>query len=251
ALYMKTMGKAEKRTPSPEQSSKKQKTAPLTPLAATAGSSASTISDVLKEIGELKSNLQRPIASRAKDMSAIKQDIVDMKQDIKEIRSRLSEAEHRISEVEDALTTTLLKAKDMMWKKLIDLEGQSRSNLRIFGIKEGIEQGKRDMVPLIQEMIKEIMPAGDTQRMELKRAHIHKPAAGQRPRVVIVRFLHFREKEEVLNFARNIKKVQWRDMDIEIYPDLPREVVEERRRFADVRRICREKNYRISFRYPA
>uniref|UniRef100_H3B0F6 L1 transposable element RRM domain-containing protein n=1 Tax=Latimeria chalumnae TaxID=7897 RepID=H3B0F6_LATCH len=208
-----------------------------------------------KEIGELKSNLQGPLASIAKDVSAIQQDIVVMKQDIKEIRSRLGEAEHRISGLEGVMAEVKPQIQNLMRKKLIDLEGRSRrSNIRIFGIEEGTEQGQKDLVPLIQDMIKEIMPAGASQRMELERAHrvlIPKPAAGQHPRVVTVKFLRFREKDEVLNFARNSKKVQWHDMDIEIYLDLPREVVEERRSFADVRQLCREKNYRIGFRYPA
>nr|XP_006013731.1 PREDICTED: uncharacterized protein LOC102362747 [Latimeria chalumnae] len=255
------MGKAEKRTPSPEQNSKQQKILPGIPPAAEKSDMASPIADILREIGELNSSMQEPVLNMDKDVSQIKQNLIDMEKDFKEIRNRIGEAEQRISTLENNLAEVCTQTrhtgrmKEALWEKVIDIEGWSRcSNLRVFGVKEGFEKGQRDLLPLTQEMLQDIMPTESTWIIELERTHralAPKLLEGQHPRVIIVKFLHFRDKEKVLEFARERKTIQWREMDLEIYPDHPWEVVEERRKFIDVRHLCREKGFRTGFRFPA
>nr|XP_014350146.1 PREDICTED: RNA-binding protein with multiple splicing [Latimeria chalumnae] len=97
------------------------------------------------------------------------------------------------------------------------------------------------------------MPDKISRPLELEKAHralAPKPLEGQRPRVIILNFLRYRDMEQVLEFAGEHRTLQWRDMNLEIYPDLPKEVMEDHRKFADVYRLCREKGFRTGFCFP-
>ena len=141
----------------------------------------------------------------------------EVKRDIASNILRLEKAETRIMSTEDKLENTMTglnKASRRITyfeSKVEDLENRSwRKNLRMFGLREGVE-GNRQMLDFLQEMLPGWL---DTDKsIMLERAH-HRtlgPANSNQDRAVLIRFLKFQDREFVFSCSkmRDIK-TQWK-----------------------------------------
>ncbi|KAJ7998661.1 hypothetical protein DPEC_G00207190 [Dallia pectoralis] len=143
-----------------------------------------------------------------------------------------------------------------MADKIGDLESRSRRcNLRVVGIPERLEGA--DPVSFMSGFFPEVLcDSFAPSPMKLDRAHRLGPhptpgsAAKSGPRVMIVKFHNFRDKEAILRRPAR-EQLHFRGKKIHIFPDFTSVVAKKRAAFVDVKRILHEKKIRFSLRFPA
>ncbi len=93
--------------------------------------------------------------------------------------------------------------------------------------------------------------------LAIERAHrigyMRKTAADAKsiPRVMIVKFLDYRDKERVMRAARVKKDVLFQNHRIMFFPDLSAEVNKQRRQFDEVKKQLRAKGLMYDLIFPA
>ncbi|KAI4828841.1 hypothetical protein KUCAC02_022913 [Chaenocephalus aceratus] len=141
-----------------------------------------------------------------------------------------NEVDRRLQHLENACST-LQQDNVLLKTKLADLEGRSRrQNIRIIGLPESLE-GPRPTAFFSQLLVdvfgKEVLSSPP----ELDRAHrslAPKPAAGDKPRPVIVRLHHFQVKDLLIREARRRGELFYKEHKIRLYEDYRSDVLKER-----------------------
>lgn len=174
---------------------------------------------------------------------------------------RLNEVESRVSENEDKLQNTdeilseLISTHEKMHLKMTSLEAYSRrETLRIFGVPEGAESGSQSIAHFVEKLLRDNLNIPPTMELQIQRAHralASPPPDGSRPRSILVKFLCFTVKEEVLRLAWQKKGFVWNSSKINIDHDFPPEIMAMRKEYAESRRVLKEKNLRFRTLYPA
>ncbi len=200
---------------------------------------------VLQAINSLKEDLIAKIEEKAAAQSdelcsQIDQLRTELRSAVEHVNSRVEAVEERVTGLESALggysdsITTLEKEFNIMKKELSllrerseDLEARSRcSNLRITGIKEGREHGKR-ITEFVAGLLKDALNLEKTPLLD--RAHRtlrSKPTDdSEPPRTFVVRCHYFSEKEDILKKAIEMKIITTSDGDrIRVLPDFTQAV---------------------------
>lgn len=184
------------------------------------------------------------------------------------ISAALDSHNQKIKTIEDTLTThsdelteittrldQLEKANAALASKAEDLENRSRrQNLRIVGLPEGLEG--RSPLEFISELLQtvighKVFPTSP----ELDRAHrtpAPKPALGQRPRAIIVRFHRYQDKERVLRWARSqTEDIKFDGNRILFFPDMSASLAKQRATFKDIKAKLYTAGITFSLRHPA
>lgn len=178
---------------------------------------------------------------------------------VKEITERVEEAEERISGTEDEVSklktriNTLESRVPLLLEKIDGVNNYSRrNNLRLVGFPEK-EEG-RDALKFLESWIPSILEMKDT-TLTLERAHRIGPqpraesdtnatpptATPPRPRTLIMKFLSYRQKEEVLRAARDKGTLKYKEHTIRFYPDVTAETHKKQRAYDGVRQRLRQK----------
>lgn len=198
-------------------------------------------------------------------LSIILKEIRDFRQDVRgelsKINSRMNEAEERIAESEERLQNAeeamaeMLTLHEQLQLKLIDQEGRSRrENIRIYGVPEGAEGEPRQVISFIEKLLMENLGFSDAAELQVERAHraiAPKPPVGAQPRSILVKFLSFRVKEEVIKRAWQKKGFTWEKSKISIDHDYAPGVLAKRREYAEARKVLKEHNIRFQTIFPA
>lgn len=171
---------------------------------------------------------------------------------IKEVTERVKEAEERISGAEDEIVQlkgqvkTLQSQMKTLTEKTDDLENRSRrNNLRLIGLPEK-EEGN-DGFAFLEKWLPKVLELDVNKPLTLERAH----RVGQiranvndrsnrntsaPPRTLIMRFLNFKQKEQVFRAARAKGPIPYKDHNIRFYMDVSAEVHRRPRAFDGVRK---------------
>lgn len=170
---------------------------------------------------------------------------------------RLNDAECRISSTEDGLAeleaklTNAEKKLEAIAERLDDQEARARrDNIRIFGVKEGIEG--RNALAFFETWLPKILNLETAEgRIRLDRCHrsFGRPKPGV-PRAVIMKLHYPADKMKIL--ALSVKhKIEYEGSTIAVRQDFPQKVIQQRRTFNDVCQKLIAKNVRFRMRYPA
>ena len=147
------------------------------------------------------------------------------------------------------------KLQEQLQSKLADQEGRvRRENVRIYGVPEGAEDGPWAVIPFVERLLKENLELPDTRDLQIQRAHralAPQPPTGAQPRSILVKFLSFRVKEEVLKLAWQKKGFSWRNCKINLDHDYALYILARRREYAETRRALKEKDIKFQTLYPA
>ncbi|KAL1246547.1 hypothetical protein QQF64_034592 [Cirrhinus molitorella] len=156
-------------------------------------------------------------------------------QRIDSLESGLTEVSERL-ELLEATCSGISKDNESLRAKLSDLEGRSRrQNVRIVGLPESIE-GPRPTA-FFSTLLVEVL--GDqilSSPPELDRAHrtpAPKPAPGQRPRPVILRFHRYQVKDLVIRESRKKGVLIYQGHTIRIFDDYSPDVLKLRGEFKE------------------
>uniref|UniRef100_H3A4U0 L1 transposable element RRM domain-containing protein n=1 Tax=Latimeria chalumnae TaxID=7897 RepID=H3A4U0_LATCH len=193
-------------------------------------------------------------------LQKLAQDITDLRSTVEKLQAtsnvltqRVADAEKRISEVEDASTSHDQQQLKAATDKINNLENRSRqNNLRILGFPEGIEKG--NLCAFLSEVLPEVLKLPTEVAIEMERAHRSlgpKPSSGQRPRAFIVKILCFPIKEQILKVAKSLGEMEWQGHRISIFLDLSGDLQLRRQKFAPVRKILRDNQFKYGLFYPA
>lgn len=170
---------------------------------------------------------------------------------------RIVSLEHDLSDYSDRIvalekTVTQLSSKyQKLTDKTEDLESRScRCNLQVVGIPEKLEGGDPvKMWDFLQEVLGLDVVASPPQ---LDRAHRLSPAGehtNPKPRVCIVPFYDYRDKECILHRGRD--QLHFRARNVLIFLDLSSSVAKKRAKFLSVKRNLHERKVTFSLRFPA
>uniref|UniRef100_A0A0S7EWS1 LITD1 n=2 Tax=Poeciliopsis prolifica TaxID=188132 RepID=A0A0S7EWS1_9TELE len=212
---------------------------------------APTNRDILGAISLLKEDMNKHSADMLK---AIK----DIKGDIQSLTERTGETEARISQAEDDVISlqgrvkSLEKTVEVLSDRVAEQEDRSRrSNLRLVGLPEKSEGS--DLCGFLEKWFRETLGEDFTSSRCVERAHrigplTSNPAA---PRVVLMKFLSYRDREAALKAVRKMKEVHYKNHRVTFFPDLSAETRKLQRRFDGVKIRLRALKVRYGILYPA
>uniref|UniRef100_A0A672HY36 L1 transposable element RRM domain-containing protein n=1 Tax=Salarias fasciatus TaxID=181472 RepID=A0A672HY36_SALFA len=168
---------------------------------------------------------------------------------ITELKTTNSDANRKLEENPPATRDEV----NALQQKLDDLKNRSRrNNLRFVGFPEGCEG--TDTLAFICDAVPRLLNIDFQDGLEIDRAHrsfARQKPDGQPPRVIIARFLRFRDREQIVEAAQKLGKLSWDGHNIMIFPDCSKLVTDRRATFNPCRRLLHEKEFKFSLLFPA
>ena len=185
----------------------------------------------------------------------------EIKEDIKVANTRIDDAERRIEEAEERLqcmedvSRELLELQKKLEDRLVDQEGRSRrENIRIHGVKEGAEDNAGSMPEFIDKLLREKLELPPTTHLHIERAHralVSRPPADAPPRSIVVRFMSFRSKEEIIKTAWQKRGFEYEGKRVYLDHDYAPEVLRKRKEYGEAKKVLRERKIRFQTPFPA
>lgn len=214
-----------------------------------ANSTDATNSDILEAIANLNSSFDQKFDVLSSTLSEVKVSLVNISARVTEAEEVTKVHETRIELLEKRCANLEAECGKLR-EKTCDLESRSRrQNIRIYGIKEGVEKGKP--TEFVTKLLMQVLSEGNFESPVIDRAHRSpQPSRDERPRAFIVRVHHYQVKESILRLARS-KPLQYDGTTIHIFPDLATDVMKQRQKFDSIRKKCREHEVRCGFRFPS
>lgn len=174
---------------------------------------------------------------------------------------KIMEAQERVEEVEECVQNLeqvlnkVIKVIHQQENKLLDHEGRSRrENLRIYNVPEGTEEPS--MMDFVEKLLRDTLEIPASVRLEIERAHRALPPRpdgdrDDKPRSIIVKFLRYKTKEDVLRRAWGKKKVFFREKLIYFDQDYPAAILQKRKEYTEAKRVLKQRNIRFHTPFPA
>ncbi|KAJ8364872.1 hypothetical protein SKAU_G00137030 [Synaphobranchus kaupii] len=146
---------------------------------------------------------------------------------IDSIRDDMAKQETRLTDLEDGLNTYSDKTR--------------RCNARIVGIKEGLENsGSQRPTDTIAKILQELLGLSFTPTQDRAHRSLRPPPnEGKPPRIIVVMFHYFREREEVFREAARSAPMTLHGKRVSIFPDYTAVVVKKRAAFSEAKRLLR------------
>lgn len=136
-------------------------------------------------------------------MAQSTQDMANLETILRELRDFRRENTDTLKEIKDELRA--LELQKQFENRLVDQEGRSRrENIRIHGVKEGAEDSARSMIDFTETLLQEKLELPPSLHLRIERAHhalASRPPLDSPPRSIVVRFMSFRNKEEIIKIA--------------------------------------------------
>jgi len=201
--------------------------------------------------------LETKVDSINKHVCSIDTKVLQLQNKVTTLESSLKENVKAVNEMEAGITSLNADVEEMKVKadKTTDevntihqqqwyLETyQRRENLRFYGIPEQLDEQENNLEVLVDFMVNKLN-LEDAPRFEFQRVHrVGKFDASQRkPCQIIARFLHYGDREQVFSQARQLKGT-----GMGISPDLPKGVVDVRKKQIDTLKKAKKEGKRAYF----
>ena len=202
------------------------------------------------------------IKQDTKEIKDIKATVEVIEGKISSLSSRMDEAEERVAELESAADTSkqqvsaLQETVQRLQEHVEDLDNRGRRcNVKILGIPE-LKEGN-DMIQFLQREIPTMLEC-QFPTLEMQRAHRiptgpprREQREGGQPRPVIINFLRYQVKEEILRAAREKGQIVWQGSKLMFFPDFSKKTMERRASFKQVKSDLRNRGVEYMLRFPA
>lgn len=215
-----------------------------------------TIKDVFLAVNRSNETL----ATLSTHVGKVQADISFIRQDLQTVRERLSVAEERISTVEDVIPPLSKEVKThsaqiaALLLKTDDFENRlRRNNVRLIGVPEKAE-GSNPGDFFEQWLARVIGRERLSPLYAVERAHrvpTRMLPPGAPPRPVLVRVLHYKDRDAILRAARDLPELAIDNSRISIFPDFSAEVQRRRMQFTAVKKRFRDLQIPYAMLYPA
>lgn len=207
------------------------------------------VKEVIKEENDgLRQEIIRAVAPINNRLDEYGEKLNDHDKGLTELDTRLVTMETNYTELSNKYEKVLAK--------MDDLENRARrSNLRILGVPEGMEQG--NPTRFVAGLLHEVFGGSDglDKPPVLDRAHRTLgpiPSEGGRPRPFIVCFHYYQEKERIQRLAREKHRLDYRGKQLLIFPDFSADLTRRRAAFNEVKGVLRkQEGVRYGLLYPA
>ncbi|KAF0044835.1 hypothetical protein F2P81_003993 [Scophthalmus maximus] len=168
--------------------------------------------------------------------------IENVKRDVSDCVERVAQAEMRISTTEDSVITLQTKVQSLEGKnkdleeKILDLEARSRhSNLRLLNLPEGAEG--EDACTFLESWIVEALELAPLRaKVTMERAHRigRKTDTNSSSRMLIIKFLNYRDKEVVVRAAKLKGQILYKNHYLRLYQDMAAGVHKKQKEDSDM-----------------
>ncbi|KAK7485989.1 hypothetical protein BaRGS_00022741 [Batillaria attramentaria] len=160
-----------------------------------------TIGDVMKVL----LGVQKDVADIKQDGTVVRQRLAELEEEnktLKQQNARLTKRVEDMTQKVDTLDRHTTRTLDAMDKEIENQEQRARrNNLRFFNIAETGKNSYTACAEQVFELLRSVFPERNWCRNDIERCHrIGKK--GQKPRPVIVKFLHWSDKMAILNTGR-------------------------------------------------
>ena len=217
---------------------------------------ASLSNDIAKQVGAL---LEVKLAQIFETLDAVSIRLGNIDKRLGGVDKRVEATETRISATEDDVNKlkvrldTAEKNISALVLKTDDLESRSRcDNIRIFGLKEGIEG--RQPIDFFKTWLAEALDL-DTKHGAVKLDRAHRtpgaPRGDNKPRVVVVKLHNYADKTKVLAAYKAKQPLIYDGVPVYIRQDLSQGVIQQRRSFNGVCNFLIKNNIRFHMALPA
>lgn len=190
-----------------------------------------------------------------------KQQLEEIKEEISKTKKRLDEVEERVSNTEERMqsieevTVELIKLQARLEERQEDQEGRSRrNNIRVYSIPEGSENESPSMIEFVGKLLKHGLSLAEDVDLQIERAHRAlgpAPKEGAPPRSIIIKFLSYKTKEEILRSAWQKRGFMWKNKQINLDNDYAPSVLKKRQQYMEAKRVLKEKGIRFQTPFPA
>ena len=131
-----------------------------------------------------------------------------------------------------------------------------RENVRIHGVKEGAEDNARSMIDFTETLLREKLELPPSLHLRIKRAHRAlasrlPPPADPPPRSIVVRFMSFRNKEEIIKTTWQKRGFEYEGRKVFLDHDYALDVLQKRKEYTVAKKVLREKKIRFQTPFPA
>ena len=208
------------------------------------------------ELSTFKEDIKTELKRELEDFSwDINRKLTDTAKELATHTERIEAAETRLCEMEswnmeanDALLQSL-KQQRVLQDKLTDQEGRNRqNNVRIFGLKEGVEGSS--VTEYIEHLLKQELSLPADTDLQIQRAHralVPKPGSDKPARSVVVNFLQYTVKERILKEAWK-KRIQHQGRALYFNHDYATEITQKRKEYIGIKKALKERG--IIFQTP-
>ncbi|XP_075712997.1 uncharacterized protein LOC142749187 [Rhinoderma darwinii] len=193
-------------------------------------------------------------------VGSLKEDILLLRNDLQKVAERTTVIEGRVSEVEDVLPELRRDVQSQslavvaLQAKADDLENRlRRNNVRLVGVPEKTEGNNSD--ELLEKWLLEQFGREELSPLyAVERAHrvpTRPGPPGRPPRPVLVKLLHYKDRDKILRKARERQDISINGAKISFYPDFSADVQKKRLQYWDVKKRLRNLSIPYSMMYPA
>ncbi|KAI7790201.1 putative LINE-1 type transposase domain-containing protein 1 [Triplophysa rosa] len=211
---------------------------------------APTNLDIMEAITNLSNSFDKKLEVISTTLLEVNVSLASISNRVAQTEEATKAHENRIESLE-RLCARLENDCERLREKTSDLESRSRwQNVRIVGIKEGVENGRP--TEFVTKFLTRVLGEENTDNpVKIDRAHRSpQPLREGRSRAFIVRLHHYQVKERILHLARS-KPLEYDGHKIHMFPDLAADVLKQRQKFDNIRKKCREHEVRCGFRFPS
>lgn len=204
-------------------------------LSETLTKALTTVESQIAENGTLLRSLNSDINTHAKNMEKVSAK-VDTMQGV--LRQTKKDTNHCLTEL------------DTLRRKVTEMEDRSRrNNVRLINLPTGAEGD--DPVGFLCKMLPQWIPTLSGKSIEIDRVHRIFSANLSRPHTMIFRVLRYRDRQAILQGARNTKPKLSDNTQLEFYADYSAETVQRRNKYKTIRAQLRQKGIDSFLIYPA
>lgn len=145
-----------------------------------------------------------------------------------------------------------LKLKTHLEARQTDQDpGRSRqNNIIIYSVVEGSESKSPLMIHFVEERLKHNLSLADDIDLQIEWAHRAlgpAPRDGAPPRSIIVKFLSYKTKKEIL---RTKKGFIWKNKQMNLDNDYAQNVLRKRKEYAEAKKFLKESGIRFQTPFP-
>ncbi len=175
-------------------------------------------------------DLKREIENTNKAVTAVTGQIEQMGKSVSLLQSRYDTIQAAVRKDRDQISHLESKFDDITLK-IADMEDRSRrSNVRLVGLREGVEGD--DCIAFLKANLPKWIPSIANREIKIERAHrIYSDKQSKRPRTVIFKLLDYTDRQAILKGARAAYPVKFGSETLHFFLDYSADTTKKRKAF--------------------